>query len=173
MITEQEAKAIIEEYTSRGRKANTHLAKLMQYEGLETLVFRVHTPSFNDGDPCEFTVDFIGKPNCLLVDYYAVVKGTAVKVMNLWDCDDDSEFPEEIPEEAKQILLMDSGPYGSQQAKAKREALKTLEPVYKLEGFEDTLEKIAPFILESNTEGTITLTGDTIKINAEEYYCGY
>lgn len=172
MIDKTTAEEIVASYRSRGAKAKLDLIQLMQYEGLTELVYRVHTPGFNDGDPCLFTVDFIGKPNCLYDDYYAYVKDGELKT--IYDEDEEDDEVDDIPNNHLEILKL-GYPHqqGEEAIKNYYKLQRSLQPEYSLEGFDDALYCIAEFLLETNTEGVIKLNGDDLEIIANDYYCGY
>lgn len=172
MITETQAKAIVENYAFSCEYTKQHLAQLMEFEGIDTLVYRVYTPYFNDGDPCNFTVEFIGKPNALYHDNYIMVAGDTFRCFEEGEVND-AEAEASIPTAHLAILQKPHpGWQDSVASKAYYEELQKLEPQYKLENFEAALHSIAEIILPTNQEGLIKLDGDTVVITAEGYDCG-
>lgn len=174
MITQQQAEQIVDNYILNGEIVKEHLAKVMEFEGIDQLVYRVYTPSFNDGDPCEFTVSFFGKPFSLLEDHYVILNGEEIETTDYYECENlDEELSKLVPPEHAAVFSMPYGKYGSEEHKAKMAALEKLEPSYKLENFEKMLHTIAPIILQTNTEGVISLAVGTVNISANEYDPGY
>lgn len=180
MTTLEQASAIVKEYANNDlTKVRQDLATLMEFEGIDALVYRVYTPSFNDGDPCEFTVSFIGKPGFFYGYCYLPVIDSEgrISVLN-YDDEIDEEEELSVPEESR--LLVDEyfslrcGPDSKKNESRVHQLEEILTPSYKLDSFQAALERIAELILETNSQGVIRLLEDgTLLISSDEYYCGY
>jgi len=138
---------LISKYLEDGlrEEAKRDLALLMEYENEEYLGYRVYTPSFNDGDICEFTVLFFDKINRVTPcgDYYLSMDSSTGELIV------SDAYDLENPEQYR-------------------------DSCYKTFKWRRLIEKIAPLVVDTNTEGIIKRVGNTVEIiGIQSYYDDY
>ena len=138
---------LISKYLEDGlrNEVEKDLSILMEYEDIYYIGYRVYTPTFNDGDPCEFTTLFFDKINHITPceDYYISMDDSTNELI-VTDIDDLSRY------DGYQISR------------------------YKNNRWREIIEKIAPLILNTNTQGVIKRDGKGIVfLNIQSYYDDY
>jgi hypothetical protein len=169
-MKDDKAQAILDSWSNLRDRAIEDLAYLMEVQDIKHIVCQSYTPSFNDGDPCEQTVQFIGKPNCVHEDYFVYLdkEGNPVTINDLKQEDLLTELREGGVDETVITALqkwLDSSEYYPP---------TELVATYPLEGFESFLWNICEIVFPTDTLAMITLNEDgTVGLYTEDYDCGY
>lgn len=177
-MTLETVRAIAKKYISPDHAAaKEDLATLMDFEGIDRIAYQVYTPSFNDGDPCEFTISYLAPVGFRFDDYISLSDQDGnVKIV----CVDDiqrHEFegykvPEELERAVAEYTLL-SIDWTNSTYEERLAALKKMDPKYVNPLFEGALNALAELILPKNSQGVIKRSGGTVEISFEDYDCGY
>jgi hypothetical protein len=166
-MKDDKAQAILDSWSNLRDKAEEDLAYLMKVQDIKHIAALSYTPGFNDGDSCEQTFVFLGKPNYVYEDYFVYLDEEGnPNVIYIEELNEDTItdlIDEGVDKEIITALQewLDSNRY-------------SLVPTYPLEGFESFLWKVSEHIFPTDSLVLVTLQEDgTLSWYTEAYDCGY